>query len=218
MKAAEETRGEVAKEDEKLLILPLNASKKVSQVLSNDTARRILEALTEAPLSASEVAGRLGLPLTTVQYNVNKLLDAGLVRVERTKYSEKMREVKIYAPARKFVVIVPAQAKDDKKSVIEALKRYLGLLSAAGIAALLLDLAATPKLEQGALKRAAEEGWLPVPAPLGKGLPAFSDIVSRLYPISEHAGFWFFLGCAFVVVLLAVLEIRSKRRKKRRRS
>ena len=109
-----------AEEDEKLLILPLNDSKRVSQVLSNDTARRILEVLAEAPLSASEVAARLGLPLTTVQYNINKLLDAGLVRVERTKYSEKMREVKIYAPARKLVVIVPEQARADRRSVIEA--------------------------------------------------------------------------------------------------
>jgi len=206
-----------AGEDEKLLILPLNDSKRVSQVLSNDTARRILEVLAEAPLSASEVAARLGLPLTTVQYNINKLLDAGLVRVERTKYSEKMREVKIYAPARKLVVIVPEQARADRRSVIEALKRYLGMLTAAGVAALLLDAIVTTRLEQG-LKRTVEEGWLPVPAPtatpmhLGEGLPTFSDIIARLSPVSEHVGFWFFFGCVFVTVLFALWEAaRSKR-------
>jgi len=203
-----------AEEDEKLLILPLNDSKRVSQVLSNDTARRILEVLAEAPLSASEVAARLGLPLTTVQYNINKLLDAGLVRVERTKYSEKMREVKIYAPARKLVVIVPEQARADRRSVIEALKRYLGMLTAAGVAALLLDAIVTTRLEQG-LKRMGEEGWLPVPAPtatpMARGLPTSPDI-TRLSSISEHVGFWFFFGCVFVTVLFALWEAaRSKR-------
>ena len=111
--------------DEKLLILPLNDknSKKISQIISNDTARNILEAIASEPLLTSELAEKLRIPLSTVQYNLEKLNDAGLVKVERTKYSEKMKHVKIYAPQRKFVVIVPG--KTNRKDVIAALKRYL---------------------------------------------------------------------------------------------
>ena len=112
-------------EDEKLLILPLNDknSKKISRIISNDTARNILEAIASEPLLTSELAEKLRIPLSTVQYNLEKLNDAGLVKVERTKYSEKMKHVKIYAPQRKFVVIVPG--KTNRKDVIAALKRYL---------------------------------------------------------------------------------------------
>lgn len=106
---------EESTEDEKLLILHLNDenAKKISQIISNDTARHILEAVTSKPLSASQIAEKLAIPLTTVQYNLKRLSDVGLVKVERIKYSEKMKEMKMYAPQRKFVVIVPE--KDEEK-------------------------------------------------------------------------------------------------------
>lgn len=107
---------------EKLLILPLNDknSRKITQIISNDTARNILETLASKPLSASELAEKLSIPLTTVQYNLERLSDAGLVKVERTKYSKKMKHMKIYAPQRKFVVIAPE--KTNRKEVIAALR------------------------------------------------------------------------------------------------
>ncbi len=116
--------------DEKLLILPLGEeSKKITQVISNDTARQIIELLADAPLSASDIAERLQSPLTTVTYNLENLESVGLVRIERIKYSEKGREVKIYAPVRKLIVVVPE--KTDRKSAIDILKKYLGVILAA---------------------------------------------------------------------------------------
>jgi hypothetical protein len=56
----------------------------------------------------------------------------GLVRIERIKYSEKGREVKIYAPVRKLIVVVPE--KTDRKSVADVLKKYLGVILAAVLA------------------------------------------------------------------------------------
>lgn len=86
------------------------------------------------------------------------------------------------------------------------------MLTAAGVAALLLDAIVTTRLEQG-LKRMG--GWLPVPAPtatpMARGLPTSPDI-TRLSSISEHVSFWFFFGCVFVTVLFALWEAaRSKR-------
>jgi predicted transcriptional regulator len=74
-------------EDEKLLILPLNDknSKKLSQIISNDTARNVLEAIASQSLSASRIAKKLSIPLTTVQYNLDKLSDAGLVSCQSCK-------------------------------------------------------------------------------------------------------------------------------------
>src|SRR3990170_999353 len=78
------------KGDEKLLILPLGEeSKKITQVISNDTARQIIELLADAPLSASDIAERLQTPLTTIVYNLENLQNVGLIKVEKIKYSEK---------------------------------------------------------------------------------------------------------------------------------
>ncbi len=124
---------ESASNDEKLLILPLGEeSKKITQVISNDTARQIIELLADAPLSASDIAERLHVPLTTIVYNLENLQNVGLIKVERIKYSEKGREVKIFAPVRKLIVVVPERT--DKKTVAELLRKYMGVLLAAVLA------------------------------------------------------------------------------------
>jgi DNA-binding transcriptional ArsR family regulator len=124
--------------DEKLLILPLGEeSKKITQIISNDTARQIIELLADVPLSASDIAERLQAPLTTITYNLENLESVGLVKVERIKYSEKGREVKIYAPVRKLIVVVPE--KTDRKSVTDVLRKYLGVILAAVLASSLIE-------------------------------------------------------------------------------
>ncbi len=124
--------------DEKLLILPLGEeSKKITQVISNDTARQIIELLADAPLSASDISERLKAPLTTVTYNLENLESVGLIKVEKIKYSEKGREVKIFAPVRKLIVVVPE--KTDRKSVVDMLRKYMGIILAAVLASSLIE-------------------------------------------------------------------------------
>ncbi len=124
--------------NEKLLILPLGEeSKKLTQVISNDTARKIIELLADAPLSASDIADRLQTPLTTIVYNLENLESVGLIRVEKVKYSEKGREVKIYAPVRKLIVVVPE--KTDRKSITDILRKYVGVVLAAVFASSIIE-------------------------------------------------------------------------------
>ncbi len=126
--------------DDKLLVLPLGEeSKLITQTIANDTARQILELLAEGALSTSAIAKKLDIPLTTAQYNVERLIEAALVVVEQTKYSEKGREVKLYAPAKRMIVLVPANT--PRHAVMDVLKRYLVLVPVAGFVALLVELA-----------------------------------------------------------------------------
>ncbi len=129
---------QTANSDEKLLILPLGEeSKKITQVISNDTARQIIELLADAPLSASDIAERLQTPLTTIVYNLENLENVGLIRVEKIKYSEKGREVKIYSPVRKLIVVIPEKA--DRKSITDILRKYVGVVLAAVLASGIID-------------------------------------------------------------------------------
>jgi len=129
---------EIESRDEKLLILPLGEeSKKITQVISNDTARRIIDLLADSSLSATDISQRLNAPLTTITYNLENLESVGLVKVEKIKYSEKGREVKIYAPVRKLIVLVPG--KTDSKSVADLIRRYLGVILAASLASGLIE-------------------------------------------------------------------------------
>lgn len=153
--------------DEKLLILPLgDESKKITQVISNDTARQIIELLADAPLSASDIAERLQAPLTTITYNLENLESVGLVKVERIKYSEKGREVKIYAPVRKLIVVVPE--KTDRKSVADVLRKYMGVILAAVLASSFIEFFMRSVSRSAKMMQITSDSVdsLPVPAPV----------------------------------------------------
>lgn len=116
--------------DDKLLVLPLgDDSKKITQVLSNNTARSILNIIVDTPLSASDIATNLNSPLTTIKYNLDMLLDAGFINIHSKKWSRKGREVKLYAPSERVILFVPNTI--DKVSVMAMLRKYLGVIGAA---------------------------------------------------------------------------------------
>jgi DNA-binding transcriptional ArsR family regulator len=223
-------------EDEKLLILPLNDknSKKITQIISNDTARNILEAIASDPLSASLIAEKLRIPLSTVQYNLEKLNDAGLVKVERTKYSEKMKHVKIYAPQRKFVVIVPE--KTNRKDVIATLKRYLTVIFFAVAGSGIIEFLTmkmkgpSPAFEEVTRLVIPEEGGRPLgPVPSPAPIPA-PEIVPSPMPASKgigldlgfdifaHPGLWFLFGCLFVILVAFLIEYLGHKKGRKEKS
>jgi hypothetical protein len=87
------------------------------------------------------------------------------VKVEQTKYSEKMKPVKIYAPQRKFIVIVPE--KMNRKDVIASLKRYLTVIFFAVVGSGVIEFFTmkmkTPAFEE--VTRSIPEKGIPAPIP-----------------------------------------------------
>ena len=198
--------------DDKVLILPLGEeSKKITQTLSNDSARQVLELLTDKPMSASEIACELGAPLPTVKYNLNALIESGLITIKQTRWSVKGREIKIYAPAHKLIVVVPD--KTDRKSVVDTLRRYLGVLLGAVVVSGIIEVWQYRPSIRGASSAVMEETakrGIPVPAqaPATEGVGMPSVDLSQM--LGSHYGVWFLFGCVFVVVLLVLMESRRK--------
>ncbi|MDV0446317.1 hypothetical protein MsAg5_01470 [Methanosarcinaceae archaeon Ag5] len=106
-----------------LIIIPVNDdSKKIRQILSNETSMKILDALKKESMSSSQLSEKLGLPLTTIKYNVDILVENNLVNVKKIKYSEKGRQVKIYEAPEKVIVFAPE--KISRISIITMLQKY----------------------------------------------------------------------------------------------
>jgi DNA-binding transcriptional ArsR family regulator len=77
----------------------------VLQTLSSETARAILGALGDGPKPVSDIAETVGTSLQNTQYHVERLVDADLVEPVDVWYSEKGREMSVYAlTARELVV------------------------------------------------------------------------------------------------------------------
>jgi len=120
---------------EKVLILPLSEdSKKITQTLSNATALKILEHLAQEPMSATAIADEMKVALTTVKYNLDALIGSDLIRVKQTRWSRKGREIKIYEPVQKLIVVVPGRRNPDRSSIIGMLKKYLVMVGGAVLA------------------------------------------------------------------------------------
>ncbi|GAB6878758.1 hypothetical protein JCM17823_10320 [Halorubrum gandharaense] len=128
--------------------------------LGSETARNVLTTLHEEPATTSEIADELNTSLQNVQYHLGKLTDADLVDVVDTAYSEKGREMNVYAPADEPLVLF-AGGSTSSGGIRTALKRLLGGYAVLGLAALaaqrLLSVAA-PDGTTGADGYAVEQG------------------------------------------------------------
>jgi len=104
--------------------------------LSSTTARRILAALHDEPANPAALADSVDTSLQNVQYHLDRLDSAGAVEVVDTVYSEKGREMDVYAPADRPLVVVAAD-DEGTSGVSDVLARLLGGVAIVGIASLI---------------------------------------------------------------------------------
>lgn len=86
----------------------------VFEALGSDTARSILAAIEGDPVTASDIADRVGTSLQNIQYHLDNLQEADLVTVAGTWYSSRGTEMSVYAPtiARVEFRLADARAED----------------------------------------------------------------------------------------------------------
>jgi len=95
---------------EKYLNLNLNDENagKIAEIISNKTAKKILAAIaeTESELSETDIANKLEIPLNTVDYNIKKLLSAGLIEKSSNFFwSVKGKKIPTFRLANKKIII-----------------------------------------------------------------------------------------------------------------
>src|SRR5512137_2914022 len=106
-------------------------AQKIAKAMGSQTASDILQILGEGPRSLTDITERLNIPMNTAKYHVENLLDAGLIAVEKTKYSIKGREVKIYMLTNQLLVVAPRQS--DVRSLLLKYASLFGIVALASI-------------------------------------------------------------------------------------
>ena len=104
--------------------------------LSSTTARDVLAALHDEPTNPAALAETVDTSLQNVQYHLGRLESAGAIRVVDTVYSEKGREMDVYAPADRPLVVVAA-TDEETAGVSDVLTRLLGGVAVVAVASLL---------------------------------------------------------------------------------
>ncbi len=130
--------------DDKYILMGLEDSRAghVAEVLKNKTCKKILDFLAERKeASEQDIAKGLGMPINTAEYNLKKLIKAGLV--EKTKnffWSVKGKKIPMYKLARKHIIIAPS-----KKPSINYLKSILpAIIIAIALIALIVSIFPQP--------------------------------------------------------------------------
>lgn len=177
----------MAKDPFLLVSLEENESKALAQVMSNDTARKILDFLSKKESATeTDIAKELNIALSTVHYNLQALVKANLVKTEEFHYSEKGKEVNHYSLANKLIIIAPKNAKTE--SFKDKLKSILpvGIIALATGAVIHL----ITKMKYGAAKLVATA---PMADYAARGAGEVGDIAQRAVekvavPAAEEAG------------------------------
>jgi DNA-binding transcriptional ArsR family regulator len=105
----------------------------VFDALASETARRLLTQLHESPAPPAKLADSVDTSVQNVQYHLAKLEDAGAIEVVDTAYSEKGREMDVYAPADQALVIF-AGDEEESSTLRTAISRLLGSLGIVALA------------------------------------------------------------------------------------
>jgi DNA-binding transcriptional ArsR family regulator len=207
---------------EKFVLVSLKESKakKLAQVISNESCRKILDYLAEKEATETELAKKLEIPISTVHYNLKHLTSAGLVDVDEFHYSEKGREVNHYKLANKYVIIAPKSTFGIKEKLKAILPVAFITVAAAGLLKLFTGRtamfgAAKTGVREAVMAAAPEAEEAAVDA-IATGVSNFTRMPPGVAPVSisgPDIALWFLIGAVFAIVIYMIIQyILSKRK------
>jgi DNA-binding transcriptional ArsR family regulator len=180
-------------------------AQKIGKAIASQTANDILHTLSQGQKTASDLTELLNIPMGTLKYHIDNLLEAGLVEVAETRYSVKGREVKVYQLKDQLVIVAPKMT-----NIRSILLKYASLFAIVIVASMAM-LAILPLFQ-------APPDMVSAPAPAfsqdGRGGGGGSGIMAEKAPGAEPmAGVQaaapvlaFFMGGCMIILLLFLYE------------
>ena len=101
--------------------------KHLGEVFSNNSSRKILSLLTQAEMTSSDIAEGADLSLSLTIHHLEKMQDAGIVKVTKVSRSSKGHDMKYYS-AKSTILIFPKDVVEKarmSKSLSLSLKRII---------------------------------------------------------------------------------------------
>ena len=102
-------------------------AKEIAEVIGNKTANKILDYLASSEGTVSDISRDLKIPLNTVDYNIKKMLKAGLIEKSSHWWSVKGKKMPTYKVSNRKIIISPRKS---------AAKTFAWIIGVTGLAAL----------------------------------------------------------------------------------
>ncbi len=187
----------MGKESFLLVSLKEEKAKKLAKVVGNESCRKILDFLASKEATETEISKKLGLPISTVHYNLKHLTEAGLVVVEEFHYSPKGKEVNHYKLANKYIIIAPKSTFGIK----ERLKSVLPVALLVGASAMVIQLVRMGAGRVGTFGAAKETVAAAAP-----------DAFRAVSPAPASPIWWFLAGAFVTIVIYLSLDFIKSRK------
>ena len=176
----------------KLLLVDLN-DKKTKKLAEDDTEQNM--------------AKELGIPISTIHYHLQKLVEASLVVVDEFHYSKKGREVNHYKLANKYIIIAPKKVSGIKRALNNILPVGLVVLGVSGVIKLISSLTSKVGPVQEKVLMAAK------PTMAKSTMDGAAESVRAVSSTPDMA-LWFLIGgMSTIVIYLLVMLIKEKLKK-----
>ncbi|MBI2134195.1 helix-turn-helix domain-containing protein [Candidatus Woesearchaeota archaeon] len=180
-----------------LLSLEDEKAKKLANVISSDVCRKLLDSLATKESTETDLAKELGIPISTIHYNLKQLLESGLVKCDEFHYSQKGKEVNHYSIANKYIIIAPK----NTESISSKIKRLLPVFAAVSAAGLIIQLLTG--------SRVTETGTRDM---MVKTLSESSDQAQQIITQPEPSlALWFILGALFALIVFLLYDVAKER-------
>ncbi|MBD3204529.1 helix-turn-helix domain-containing protein [Candidatus Woesearchaeota archaeon] len=200
-----------------LVSLKEDKAKKLAQVLSNDTSRKILDYLSKKEnATETEISKQLDVPLSTIHYNMSHLVKAKLVNDDQFTYSEKGKEVTHYSLSNKYVIIAPRETtglKDKLKKILPVFAAIAGGTIIIRYFNRILNIINPPMLksgiEQETFGAAANQAMERAPMIAEQSMQQISAPPASY----EAMALWFLIGALFALAVYAGVSYYCKKKK-----
>jgi len=184
-------------------------AKKIAEVLGNKTCKKIIDALTENKnLSEKELAHNLGIPINTVEYNLKKLLEAGLIdKAKNYFWSKKGKKIILYTLSNKSIIIQPKNTRVSSK-----IKSILSVLGISAVFAIILKYFSESIYASRAPERILEASTDEAGVFAEKSAQAanvFSQNIDFFFTQSHPTWIWFLSGALLAIIIFTILNWRK---------
>ena len=189
-----------------LMSLEEDDNEKLTTLLGNKTAKKIISYLSEhEEATQSELAKALDLPISTIHYNLEQLLETQLIEWEHYHYSSKGKEVRHYRLASQYIIIAPKK----KENMLETLKKLLPGFVIGIVGTFVLSIQNLGNLPSQ--PRAQDSQIMMAEASQSAG----PDIITL---VLQSSAFWFFVGCSITLLsIFTTLMIISYKKTSQRK-
>ena len=205
--------------DEKHILVSLGDEKVkyIGEVIGNKTCNKILDLLSLEDLTVSDISKKLKIPLNTTDYNIKKLIKAGLIEKSSHFWSVKGKKMPTYKVSNRKIIISPKQIKTKNFAWV------FGLTTLAALAIREFTKKTSEILYGQDLAMEIANTPMRAASPEVESVAMGTGMTNEIIETTANPSFWqnmspwtwFLIGAWFTILIFFALTIFNERRNKK---